>query len=45
MLTLADKHEDRSRRITVGVDKTHNPKDFVVAARAFNVTPHFTRNE
>jgi hypothetical protein len=45
MLTLADKHEDRSRRIIVGADKTHNPKDFVVAARALNVTPHITKNE
>ena len=35
---LADKQEDRSRRITVGADKAHNAKDFVVAARALNVT-------
>jgi hypothetical protein len=35
MLILAGKH---SRRITVGAGKTHNAKDFIVAARAFNVT-------
>jgi hypothetical protein len=45
MLMLADKQEDRSRCITVGADKTHNAKDFVAAARAFNVTPHITQNE
>ena len=45
MLMLADKQEDRSRRITVGADKTYDPKDFVVAARALNVTPHITKNE
>jgi hypothetical protein len=33
MLMLADKQEDRSRRITVGADKTHDAKDFLVAAR------------
>ena len=37
---LADKQEDRSRRITVGAGKAYNAKDFVVAARALNVTPH-----
>lgn len=42
---LADKQEDRSLRITVGADKPHNAKDFVVAARALNVTPHITKNE
>jgi len=35
MLMLADKQEDRSRRIT---DKTYDAKDFVIAARALNVT-------
>ena len=30
MLMLADKQEDRSRRITVGADKADNAKDFVV---------------
>jgi hypothetical protein len=45
MLMLADKQEDRSRRITVGADKAYNAKDFVVAARALNVTPHITKNE
>ena len=33
---LAEKQEDRSRRITVGADKACNAKDFVVDARAFN---------
>ncbi len=42
---LADKQEDRSRRITVGADKTYDAKDFVVAARTLNVTPHITKNE
>ena len=36
---LADKQEDRSRRITVGADKIYNAKDFVVAARALNGHP------
>ena len=35
---LADKQEDRSRCITVGADRTHDAKDFVGAARTFNVT-------
>ena len=43
MLMLADRQEDRSRHITVGADKTNNPKDFFVAARALNVTPHITQ--
>jgi len=33
-----------SRRITVGAGKALNAKDFVVAARALNVTPHITAN-
>ena len=45
MLMLADKQEDRSRRITVGADKTYDAKDFVVAARALGVAPHITKNE
>ena len=45
MLMLADKQEDRSRRITEGAGKAHNAKDFVVAARALNVTPQITKNE
>jgi hypothetical protein len=45
MLMLAGKQEDRSRRITVGADKTYDAKDFVVVARALNVTPHITKNE
>lgn len=45
LLMLADKQEDRSRRITVGADKAYDAKDFVVAARALNVTPHITKND
>ena len=30
---LADKQDDRSRRITVGADKAHNAKDFVKSPR------------
>jgi hypothetical protein len=45
MLMLADKQEDRSLPITVGAGKTYDAKDFVVAARALNVTPHITKNE
>jgi hypothetical protein len=44
MLMLADKQEDRSRRISAEADNTYNAKDFV-AARALNVTPHITTNE
>ena len=43
---LADKQEDRSRRNTVGADRTHDAEDFVAAAaRALNVTPHIAKNE
>ena len=42
---LADKQEDRFLRITEGAGKAHNAKDFVVAARALNVTPQITKNE
>ena len=42
---LAEKQEERSGRITVGADKTHDAKDFVVAALALNVTPNITKNE
>ena len=42
---LADKQEDRSRRITLGADKAHSAKDFVAATRASNVTPRITKNE
>src|SRR5450756_1736744 len=40
LLMLADKQQDRSRRITVGADKAYDAKDFVHAARALKVTPH-----
>jgi transposase len=42
---LADKQKGRSRRITVGADKAYDAKNFVVAARALNVTPHITKND
>ena len=42
---LADKQKGRSRRITVGADKAYDAQDFVVAARALNVTPHVTKND
>lgn len=45
LLMLADKQQGRSRRITVGADKAYDAKDFVVAARALNVTPHITKND
>ena len=45
LLMLADKQQDRARRITVGADKAYDAKDFVAAARILNVTPHVTKNE
>jgi hypothetical protein len=39
MLMLADKQEDGSGASPPESDKTYNAKDFVVAARAFNVHP------
>jgi transposase len=42
---LADRQQDRSRRITVGADKAYDTKDFVAEARALNVTPHVSKNE
>jgi transposase len=45
LLMLADKQQDRSRRITVGADKAYDSKDFVVAARRLNVTPHIAKND
>jgi transposase len=45
LLMLADKQKGRSRRITVGADKAYDSKDFAVAARKLNVTPHITRND
>ena len=45
MLLVAEKREDRSQRITVGADKTHDASDFVVAAPPLNGTPHITKNE
>jgi hypothetical protein len=45
LLMLAEKQAGRSRRITVGADKTYDTKDFVSTARDFNVTPHVTKND
>jgi transposase len=45
LLMLADAQQDRSRRITVGADKAYDSKDFVVAARDLNVTPHVAKND
>jgi IS5 family transposase len=42
---LADKQNDRTRRITVGADKAYDSADFVAAARALNVTPHIVKND
>jgi IS5 family transposase len=45
LLMLADKQQDRSRRITVGADKAYDARDFVAAARKLNITPHITKND
>jgi transposase len=45
LLLLEAKQKGSSRRITVGADKAYDTKDFVVAARALNVTAHVTKNE
>jgi transposase len=45
LLLLEEKQKGSSRRITVGADKAYDTKDFVVAARALNVTAHVTKNE
>jgi hypothetical protein len=44
LLMLAEKQQDRSRRITVGGDKAYDTEDFVYTVRELNVTPHVTRN-
>ena len=45
LLMLAEKREDRSRRITLGADKSYDTKDFVGTGRVLNVTPHVTKND
>jgi hypothetical protein len=45
LLMLEQKQRGRSRRITVGVDKAYDSKDFVRTARELNVTPHVTKND
>jgi transposase len=45
LLLLEARQKGASRRITVGADKAYDTKDFVIAARALNVTPHITKNE
>ncbi len=44
LLMLNERQKVRSRRITVGADKAYDTKDFVVAARALNVTAPVTEN-
>jgi hypothetical protein len=45
LLLLHEKQQGRSRRITVGVDKAYDTKDFVRRARELNVTPHVAKND
>jgi transposase len=45
LLMLAEKQQDRARRITVGADKAYDSEDFVRTVRELNVTPHITRND
>jgi hypothetical protein len=45
LLMLAEKQQDRARRITVGADKAYDTEDFVRTVRELNVTPHITRND
>jgi hypothetical protein len=45
LLMLAERQQDRARRITVGADKAYDTEDFVRTARELNVTPHITRND
>ena len=45
LLMLAQKQEDRSRRMTVGADKAYDTKDFVRTVREVNVTPHVAKND
>jgi transposase len=45
LLMLAERQQDRARRITVGADKAYDTQDFVRTVRELNVTPHITRND
>jgi transposase len=45
LLMLAEKQQDRARRITVGADRAYDTEDFVRTVRELNVTPHITRND
>lgn len=45
LLMLEEKQKGSSGRITVGADKAFDTKDFVMAARALNVTAHVTKND
>jgi transposase len=45
LLMLEQKQKGRQRRITAGMDKAYDSKDFVKAARKFNVTVHITKND
>jgi hypothetical protein len=45
LLMLKQKQDGCSRRITVGVDKAYDTKDFVRTVRELNVTPHVTNND
>jgi transposase len=42
---LEEKQKGRKRRITAGMDKAYDSKDFVQAARELNVTVHVRKNE
>jgi hypothetical protein len=42
LLMLAEKQQDRARRITVGADKAYDTEDFVRTVRELNVTPHIS---
>ena len=45
LLMLDQRQKNSSRRITVGADKAYDAKDFIVGARALNVTAHVQKNE
>ena len=45
LLMLAEKQQDRARRITVGADKAYDTEDFIRTVRELNVTPHITKND
>jgi hypothetical protein len=45
LLMLEEKQKGRQRRITAGMDKAYDSKDFVAAARKLNVTVHVTKND